>query len=374
MMVDVIGFLGLPFLLRMKIHLALVGNLFIFLGAFAISIVVYHSGGIWSPVIFWIAAIPIMAAFLVNRKSSILWGLFAYGALIFFGASASKGISFPELYNVEYKSLFMLTSLSGFMLIILMVALVFQFNTSQALNRLEEANTQMTDLNTEKDYIIQIMAHDLRNPLHIIKTWLEILMSSNEKVESTKEVYMMMEQSVNRSVRLIDKVTKVGEIDQNRLQVALKKINIAEIALEVMEAYHYSATLKNINLKKDWEELEYCANVDGTYFNQILDNLVSNAVKYTRKGGAVLIKMDKVDNHIEIRVKDEGPGISREDQDMLFQKFSRIKSKPTGGESSTGVGLYLVKKYINLMGGSVWCESEPDKGSTFVITVPEISK
>ena len=371
MIFNVSGYLLFPFLFKYRIDLRLAGNIFIFMGASAILLVAHYAGGLWSPNFIWLSAVPVLAAFLVNRHSAIFWGILMFTFTVCYGVADILNIKFSVTYNVEYKSFFLISSYSGFLLIILLISMVFESNTRQAVKSLEIINKKMVEVNNEKDYIIQIMAHDLRNPLFIIKSWLEILRSDTQQVDSPEEVYIMMEESVNKSVKLIDKVTKIGVVEQENLQVALENMDLREIVLRVCEAYQNHAKAKDISLKKEWQEQDYEARIDTTYFSQIVDNLISNAVKYTRKGGKVLVEMLKDNGDLQIRVIDEGPGLSVEDQKKLFKKFSRLNVKPTGGESSTGLGLYLVQKYANLMDGNVWCESELGKGSKFILSIPE---
>ena len=100
---------------------------------------------------------------------------------------------------------------------------------------------------------------------------------------------------------------------------------------------------------------------------QIFDNLVSNAVKYSPSGKRIDIRLKRREEMIRFEVQDQGPGLDQEDLRKMFGKFARLSAKPTGGETSTGLGLSIVKKMVEAAGGTVWCESEPGKGSTFVV-------
>jgi signal transduction histidine kinase len=104
---------------------------------------------------------------------------------------------------------------------------------------------------------------------------------------------------------------------------------------------------------------------------EAVDNLVSNAIKYTPLGGRMELSMSVDDRGIAIRVKDEGPGLSQEDLSRLFGRFQRLSARPTGGESSTGLGLSIVKRIVELHGGTVGAESAgPGQGATFIIRLP----
>ena len=370
MIFNVLGFLLLPFVLRKRVDLILLGNVFIFMGAFAIALTTHFTGGLKSPILWWLAAAPVLAAFLVNRKSAIVWGVLMYGLTISYGVAELLGYAFPQDYNLEMRSLFVVISSSGFLLIILVIAMIFEFNTRQALVDLNKANEQMKGLNAEKDYVIHIMAHDLRNPLSVVKSLIELLKEKVNLKKSQDEIYDMMGESIDRSLGLIDKVTKTGAIEQEKLLVKLEDLDISSAIAEVVDGYKSKAAEKEIRLESTLEEEELKANIDTMYFIQILDNLVSNALKYTRKGGHVMVKAMKSEFNIRIEVLDEGPGLSKAQIAQLFQKFGKVEVQPTGGEGSTGLGLFLVKKYTDLMNGKVWCESEIGKGSKFILELP----
>jgi len=106
---------------------------------------------------------------------------------------------------------------------------------------------------------------------------------------------------------------------------------------------------------------------DATVLTQVIENLVSNAVKYSPPGRNICVRLLKSPERARCQVRDEGPGLSAEDQKKLFGKFARLSAKPTGGEHSTGLGLSIVKKMVEAMNGKVWCESELGKGATFIV-------
>jgi len=106
---------------------------------------------------------------------------------------------------------------------------------------------------------------------------------------------------------------------------------------------------------------------------QVLENLVSNAVKYSPPGRDIFVRLQRHAQVVRVEVQDQGPGLSAEDQKKLFGKFARLSAKPTGGEHSTGLGLSIVKKMVEAMNGKVWCESEPGHGATFIVEFPSPS-
>ena len=112
------------------------------------------------------------------------------------------------------------------------------------------------------------------------------------------------------------------------------------------------------------------ATLDSSLLIQILDNLLSNAIKFSEFNSEVFVNLKQTQQTIRIEIRDQGPGISEEDKKKLFKKFQKLKAQPTAGESSTGLGLSIVKKYVDAMNGKVWCESKPGVGAQFIVEFP----
>jgi signal transduction histidine kinase len=161
-----------------------------------------------------------------------------------------------------------------------------------------------------------------------------------------------------------------------------------------MVEYSPQATAKNILLHLDFQPASNLVITDQQAMIQVLDNIISNAVKYSPNDKQVFVRVlrhssvvsgrssndtaQRITNEqltndfLRIEVQDEGPGISEEDMKKLFGKFARLSAQPTGGEHSTGLGLSIVKKMVEAMNGRVWCESELGKGATFIVELPQI--
>jgi signal transduction histidine kinase len=136
---------------------------------------------------------------------------------------------------------------------------------------------------------------------------------------------------------------------------------------QVIETQRPHATAKQQTIHLQTEPTPATAILDPGVILQILENLVSNAVKYSPPGKEIFVRLKKLPNGVRVEVQDQGPGLSSEDQKKLFGKFARLSAKPTGGEHSTGLGLSIVKKMVEAMNGKVWCESEFGQGATFIV-------
>jgi len=128
-----------------------------------------------------------------------------------------------------------------------------------------------------------------------------------------------------------------------------------------------SAEHKHIRLQIITESDDPYIKVDRNYFNQIIENLVSNAIKFSQTNTNIYIITSEVKDKVRIEVRDEGPGIPSEEMSQLFKKYHKLSIKPTAGEQSIGLGLSIVKKYVEVMNGKVWCESQVGTGTSFIL-------
>ena len=237
--------------------------------------------------------------------------------------------------------------------------------------KLNRQNKQLSDLNEEKDFLISVVSHDLRNPLHLIKGYTSLVLkeSNNENINEYLEHVI---ESSERMENFISRVLNVSAINSGDIELNLSLVNISEALADEVNNFKSIAEKKNISLTCHSEKQKLKSKTDLGYFSQIIGNLISNAIKYTQKGGEVEVNLSVLESgdYYRIVVSDNGQGISRRDQKLLFSKFQTLSSKPTDGEASTGIGLAIVKKYVEALNGSIWCESEYEKGTKFFLEFP----
>jgi len=243
---------------------------------------------------------------------------------------------------------------------------------------LRQANEQLVQLNQEKNEFLGIAAHDLKNPLAAILTLMHMVEKSIETEEFASKVTVLefahlINISAEHMFDIIINLLEVNAIESGKIPLNFEKSDILEVLREIVFEYSQKAKRKNITVHFTPTSNEYVAYVDINRVRQVLDNLVSNAVKYSPFAKNVYIRIfintinSTKKSAICCEIQDEGPGLSHEEQAKLFKKFSRLSSVPTGNENSTGLGLFIVKKFVNAMGGKVWCESELGVGSKFVV-------
>ena len=249
-------------------------------------------------------------------------------------------------------------------------------NTSlQDMNStLERQNEELTELNNEKNEFLGIVAHDLKNPLSGIRGLADMIITLDGLTEKQKqEMLATIVQSSERMFELINNLLDVNSLERGGTHFDATDIDFAFIVQCVTADYRVRAEQKNITL-------HYSSTADGGIViadematHQVIENIISNAVKYSPHGKNVYIHVEhspNTPNFIRASVRDEGEGISEKDMQRLFGKFARLSAQPTGGEHSTGLGLSIVKKMVEAMNGRVWCESEVGKGATFIVELP----
>lgn len=239
---------------------------------------------------------------------------------------------------------------------------------------LEDKLSQLESLSTEKSMLINIVAHDLRNPLNSILGLCELMeMEENQLNAAQKQYLSLVRDSSDRMLKMISNLLNVRKIESNGIEVTLTEV----APLAIFEAVHrdFRQWLKDKNITLDIQGVspQILVWADKELLFQVLENLVSNAVKYSPKGSMVEIFTALEGDNVRISVRDQGAGISAEDQSKLFQKFQRLSTQPTGGEQSIGLGLSLVKHLTERMGGSVQCESKLGQGSTFSVLIPAVT-
>jgi len=259
------------------------------------------------------------------------------------------------------------------------------FNAPELLARvrthleLKHARQRLREMNEEKNEFMGIAAHDLRNPIGSIKGFSEMIVEDAQSllgrthpdsVGCLKEMKDFGERIVATTGRMMEMLQNL--LDTNRIERGEMQLNLAPTELgaavnQVIETQRPHATVKQQTIHLETETTPAVVMVDPGVALQVMENLVSNAVKYSPPGKAIFVRLKKQEQRVRVEVQDEGPGLSPEDQKKLFGKFARLSAKPTGGEHSTGLGLSIVKKMVEAMNGRVWCESQLGQGATFIV-------
>jgi two-component system, OmpR family, sensor kinase len=229
-------------------------------------------------------------------------------------------------------------------------------------------NAELERLNREKNRFLGMAAHDLRNPLHIILGYSDFLIQISDQPE--QQEYLQIIRNVSQFMaRLVDDLLDVAKIEAGDLQLDYEPVNLADLITYNVAINRPLAAQKQIELIYQLDETVPRALVDSAKIEQVLGNLISNAIKFSEPGNGVVIRLERAEENFLISVKDDGAGMAPEQQSRLFQPFQQGQTG-TGGEKSTGLGLVIVKHIVEGHGGQIWFESELGQGTTFFVSIP----
>jgi len=243
-----------------------------------------------------------------------------------------------------------------------------------ANRRLAAQWARLRQANSFKSEILGTIAHDLKNPLGVILGRTEILKemiaAAGALDNNAQAQFAQIRGAANQLTQMVDDLVADAMADALDITIRREPVDIAILVEEVAEANRPLAARKKQTITVS-APANHAAMCDADRLREAIDNLVSNAIKYSPIGGAIELLVAQTAAGIIVEVRDQGAGLSPEDISRLFGRFQRLSAKPTAGESSTGLGLSIVKRIVDLHGGQIAAESAgPGRGATFKMTLP----
>jgi signal transduction histidine kinase len=230
-------------------------------------------------------------------------------------------------------------------------------------------NQKLEYLNHEKDMLMNIVAHDLKSPLNRILGLVNITEMEGRLLPTQHQYLMLVKDVAQSNLDLIKDLLDVNALDIEKELSQTTQVELGKLLEERIANFQFAAANKEIVLElKNQIEGTYLSNPG--YIGRIIDNLISNAIKFSKRGTQVKALAYVEDNSLVLKVKDQGPGFSFEDKELIFQRFKKLSARPTAGESSNGLGLAIVKTLIDRMHGKIDLITEQGKGSEFIIRIP----
>ena len=222
----------------------------------------------------------------------------------------------------------------------------------------------------EKSRLLGMAAHDLKNPLFGIRALTEILLERESWSEKSERKLTLIRESADDSLRLIDDLLATAA-NSEQTERPHQAVDLAALAQWVVHSFEPQAERKDQALLCDVRTDGHCVvEGDKRKLREALANLVSNALKYSPPGEEVQVHVDRRDGQVAVAVADSGPGLDESDRQRLFAPFQRLSAEPTGGEGSSGLGLYIVKQIVDIHEGTIDVETEVGEGSTFTLLLP----
>lgn len=362
-----------------------------------------NSGGIISPFYSFLAAGPAIAFLIFKKSEGAIWfGLYVVAAGVFWTMDF-RGQEPYNWLNEESAKAFA----AGTMLFVLLYLIGVGMLTQKLLNgdlrkrkntaniafeheqlkrehkdlttemqKVEMVNTHLQQMVREKSDVISMTAHDLKSPLAGIMGFTKLLQRPDTYRDTGKAMQMAayIDQSANRMLELVKKLLRAKGMEQAQSQISLNAFDLISATREVINSYQRKAQRKSIRLYFQAAEPQMIAVGNANNMIRVLDNLVSNAVKYSPPGRNVYVQLVRNGDKLVTIIKDEGPGFTPQDRKRMFDRFGRLSAQPTGNESTTGMGLFIVKKLLDNMGGQIQLDSNPGQGATFYVELPADNK
>jgi two-component system sensor histidine kinase/response regulator len=252
------------------------------------------------------------------------------------------------------------------------------FNRDELVSRvrthlaLKFARDRMKQLAEDKDELIGILAHDCHNHIGGIQMTAQLMGSRARSLGDARLEQMAgsIERASGQMLAFMKEFLANAAADRG-LVGEPQVLSLRELFEAVLRRYQEAAQRKGLELRIDLAG-EVSVNAPSSALEQVFDNLISNAVKFSPSGKTIVIGANYDGKDVECFVRDEGPGFSEEDKAQMFRRYRRLSARPTGGEPSTGLGLSIVKKLVEAMGGQLACESRQGEGATFTARFPNI--
>jgi signal transduction histidine kinase len=244
---------------------------------------------------------------------------------------------------------------------------------NQSNGELNEANAKLRELAEMKEEFLALTTHDLRSPLTVISGVISFFTSGRlgELSPEQKNMVTMMERNTQNLIELVNDLLDASKLESGTMRLDLASFDLRDVIKELHETMLLPlAKEKDIQLVETFPGNLPLIEADRAKLRRILLNLLSNALKFTGKGGRVEISAEPQTDRVRISVSDTGVGIAPEDVERLFDKYEQTRSRATRGEKGTGLGLYITKQLVELHGSEITVESKSGKGSTFSFTLP----
>lgn len=235
---------------------------------------------------------------------------------------------------------------------------------------MREKKTKNNEQDIEKRYaeFISTISHELRTPLTSIMGFADTLLTSSDKLsdEQKKKFLQIIKEQSKRLITMVENLLAVSKLQNSNEKLVYKSVSLNSLITKIMPLIkiQFNTHTFEVYLKQNLPEVL----VDTDKFQQILLNLVENAVKYSGEGTKITIKTEYDDKNVYLKIKDEGIGISDENKSKIFEKFARLDTPLTRKTQGSGLGLYIVKKSVEQMDGEIEVQDNNPQGSCFVLT------
>ncbi|MEQ9437882.1 MAG: ATP-binding protein [Cyclobacteriaceae bacterium] len=237
----------------------------------------------------------------------------------------------------------------------------------------KEKLSSLEELNEKNESVIRILAHDLKSPLNNIFMLSELAgkkMKGGDQQQVLNFLKMIREVSKDTS-KLIESMLELLELTDSRLSAEMHKVDLVSLVANTLKSFAPRFQAHEVHLVQQWPEEPVHARLDAQKFQHVISNLISNALKFTPASGKVTVQIYQEKDRVLLKISDTGVGIPAEKQQEIFNEFSKARQRGLHGEKSSGLGLSIVKKIVELHQGEIRVDSTPKIGTTFTVVLPQ---
>lgn len=230
-------------------------------------------------------------------------------------------------------------------------------------------NNLLKQANEFKKEVLAITAHDLRNPIGVILGYSDLMFHSDD-IEKTKEIALYIHKSANQMLTLVNGFLISANNDSIEFELEYSNFEMVDLISNIIRDFEYTAENKKQKIIFEPPGMPVFITSDRLKIKEVIENIMSNAIKYSPENKEINVFLRKGKHFIEIGIKDQGPGFSDDDLKKIFGKFQKLSAQPTANEPSSGLGLFTSKKIVDKLNGTIDMVSEPGKGSLFTVKLP----
>ncbi len=321
------------------------------------------SGGLYADEMFWLALLISININYTKPKHTLFWiGIIIIFIITLFFVQ-SNGFDFPrDKISLIEKA----TTLFSFFMLTLAITYSYSIINKKRMSYHLEIIENHKRVIKERDDLMSIIAHDMKSPSSRIEGLISVFDIQN-LTEDQKEILHRLKSTAHESKQLIDDLLEAKSIQSN---LSIEKININDAIKDLTMGFLPLSNKKDITIDIRGLRSNLWIETSKYQLRRILDNLLSNAIKFSPKKSRIEIVCVQNKTNLSIAIQDQGPGFNKDDETKMFQMFQKLSARPTGGESSTGLGLSIIKNITTLLNGEIKYVTLLNKGTTFTLTLP----
>lgn len=237
---------------------------------------------------------------------------------------------------------------------------------------LEEKKNLIEELKEEKASLLRVISHDIKSPFNQLFALIQLFELEDENLgERQKEYIDKMYHAVISGIEMIQNLQDFRSIDEHNLQVSMEKLDAGNMLKKLVTRYQIQARLSKVRIHYHLNPESFIIHTDEILMLKVLEKILSNAIKYSDPGSTVEIEAEQAASEIHFRIKDEGPGLTRDELSFIYEPFRTLSTKPTTGGGTTGLGMFIARKIADILGARLTVKPRRKTGLEVSLTIPK---